>query len=91
MAEFKFDKDDVDDQAIRIMQDLLAVLKDENPAHVTATLVLMLGSYLTLMSSEAEVSNKEAVAMVDKVAVKLKRIIREQRDHYARFSEPGNA
>ena len=51
MKKFKFDHDDVDANAIRIMQVMLPVLTDENPAHIVATLTLMLASYLTIMSS----------------------------------------
>ena len=91
MAEFKFDKDDVDDQTIRIMHAMLPVLTDENPAHITATLTLMLASYLALLSSGAEASSREADDMVDKMAVKIKRVMHMQRAHYARFSNPGNA
>lgn len=91
MNEFKYDHDDVDANAIRIMQTMLPVLTDENPAHIIATLTLMLASYLTMMSSEAEIDNQEAEAMVDKMAGKVKFAMRLQRAHYARFSEPGNA
>ena len=91
MKKFKFDHDDVDANAIRIMQVMLPVLTDENPAHIVATLTLMLASYLTIMSSEAEVDNREAEAMVDKMAAKIKAAMRLQRANYTHFSNIGNA
>jgi hypothetical protein len=91
MIEFKFDLEHVDEQVMRITQKLAPLLADEHPGHVTAALTVMLASYITVMSSEADIEAAEVDVMVDKMSAKVRRTVHLQRAHYDQFSHPGNA
>jgi hypothetical protein len=91
VTEFKFDLEHLDDQAIRIVQKLAPLLADEHSAHVIAALTLMVASFITILSSEAGASTAETDAMADKMAKKIKHMVRLQRANYNQFSTFGNA
>jgi hypothetical protein len=91
MTEFEFDIDRVDNEAVRIVRKLAPLLADEHTVHVTAALVLMLASFITMVSHDAGVDAAEIDDTVDKMIDKIKRAVRFQRRHYDQFSHPGNA
>lgn len=79
---------DVDSETVRITKLLAPLLAGENPAHVAATLTLMLASYLTLMSIGAGADEQEVDDMVDKLTETVRNTTHYQRAHR---QQPGNA